>query len=132
MKLKPQQYAETLIELSSNNLEDVASRFWLKLQKNKQYKDLPIILEIMETEAAKHDGKVLIKVYSDELMEENEMAAIEAKIKSFLGQDIVTKNFIKKNLRGGVIIKTDENIVDLSLKGKLEKLANSLEVKREQ
>jgi len=132
MKLKPQQYAETLIELSSNNLEDVASRFWLKLQKNKQYKDLPIILEIMETEAAKHDGKVLIKVYSDELLEENEMAAIEAKIKSFLGQDIVTKNFIKKNLRGGVIIKTDENIVDLSLKGKLEKLANSLEVKREQ
>ena len=47
-------------------------------------------------------------------------------LSSKLGRDIGLEISVDEKLIGGAIIKTDDNVIDDSIKGKLEKFANNL------
>ncbi len=134
MKLKPQIYANLLIESLDGKVDTkkVAAGFWRLLQKNNQYKDLAKVLNELEIEYAKKEGKILAKVYSEKALTEIEIADIKQKL-SLRGVGLATRqsnnimisNIIKKNW-GGVTVEVDDKIIDLSSKGKIEKLKQSL------
>ena len=149
MKLKPTIYAQLLIDSASSvipssaegsqhsvsastQLAGIAKRFWYLLQKNNQYKDLAKILNELEVEYAKKEGKILAKVFSEKALPDAEIAEIKQKL-SLRGvglatrqsNDIIISNIIKKNW-GGVTVEVDDKIIDLSSKGKIEKLKQTL------
>lgn len=126
MKIKPKIYAEMLLQsIKENNLKNIARNLWYMLQKNKQYKDLPKILDILETESAKAEGKILAKVYSEENLTSEIEKEIIIKLNGKLGKDIVIKNILKKNTTG-VIVKVEDKIIDLSLEDKISRLKKNL------
>ena len=127
MKLKPTIYANLLIESldGKTDTKKVAAGFWRLLQKNNQYRDLAKILNELEIEYAKKEDKILAKVFSEKVLNDAEITDIEHKIATKTGQKVIISNIIKKNW-GGVTVEVDDKIIDLSSKGKIEKLAEVL------
>lgn len=150
MKIKPTIYAKLLIESAkSDNLKQIAANFWHMLQKNKQYKDLGRILEELEAESARAEGKVIAKVYSEKALDEAELKEIQVKLtchfdsirsadtaekssnkisptvrQSSRGRDdstIMVKNIVKPNTTG-IVIKVEDKIIDLSIEDKINRL----------
>lgn len=126
MKIKPEQYAKLLAESAkSGKAKDIAKNFWLLLQKNKQYKDLPKILELLDVESAAADKKVLVKISSSKALTVTELKTLSDKIEKKIGQKPLIQFAEKPNITG-IIAKFDGKIVDLSVEEKVEKLKKSL------
>lgn len=137
MKILPKIYAETLISTANaNNVKKIAANFWYKLQKNKQYKDLPKVLEMIDEEAAKAENKILVKIYSKNALSVTKTETMASRGNSVLG--IITKNLEKrfgkeviiKNITGknitGLVVKVGDKIIDMSLENKIDKLRKIL------
>ncbi|MFA6963326.1 MAG: F0F1 ATP synthase subunit delta [Patescibacteria group bacterium] len=127
MKIKPQIYAKILIESAkADNLKVIAKNFWHMLQKNKQYKDLGRILEELEIESARSEGKTIAKVYSEKPLDENEILDITQKLSA---KNPNTKYVIRNTAKSGttgIIVKVEDKIIDLSAEGKIIKLREKL------
>jgi len=81
MKIKPQIYAQTLVDsASSENLKQISRNFWHILQKNKQYRDLNKVLDAVDIEATRRDGKILAKIYAKNELTEYEQQTIMEKL----------------------------------------------------
>ena len=125
-KIKPEIYAKSLIESAKpDNLKVVAKNLWHLLQKNKQYKDLSCIVESLDTEYAKSQKMILAKVYSEKALTEVELTSIKQKLTKKINKDIIIKNILKQNLVG-FVVKVDDNVIDLSINGKVEDLKKLL------
>lgn len=123
MKLKPQIYAQTLIASLKDqpDTKKVSKNLWYSLQKNKQYRDLPKILSSLDEEFAKENNLILAKIYSEKELDEKELSEIKAKVEKKIEKNILLKNIVKNNW-AGITVEVDGKILDLSLKGKIEKL----------
>jgi len=121
MKLKPSIYAKTLVELTKTDPKTAARRFWFYLQKNKQYKDLPKILDLIEKEEARQNNQISAEVFSENKLEDKDLSELETRLEKHFGKTVVLQNKIKKNI-GGIIVKTEEEVLDLSLNDKIERL----------
>lgn len=127
MKIKSAVYAKTLIESAeSDNLKQVAAGFWKTLQKNKQYKDLPKILDSIDQEAAKNENKILAKIYSKNEIDSQDKLILSEKLEKKLKQQVILKNIVNKNITG-IVVKVDDKIIDLSVEGKLDRLKQILQ-----
>lgn len=123
MKLSPKTYAQTLIESTNpDNIKSVASNFWRVLQKNKQYKDFTKIVESLNIEDAKKQDKILVDIYSENELNINEILEITNTLEKKFKKSIILQKNIKKNLHGGVLIKTEDEVFDLSINNKIEQL----------
>ena len=142
MKIKPQIYAQLLVEglNSDSDIAKIAENLWHTLQKNKQYRDLPKILELIDQEYAKQNNLTLAKVYSEKELAEGEIEEIKTKLINYSSSPRETrvekfstssnhkymiKNIIDQN-SGGIIVKIDDRSIDLSTTGKIEKLKSQL------
>ena len=94
MKIKAEIYAQTLIATAKPaNLKVIAKNIWHKLQKNKQYKDLPRIIEALDAEYAKANDLNLAKVYSENPLSDSEIKEISHQIQ--------TRNYNQKYIEEG-------------------------------
>lgn len=129
MKIKPQQYAQMLVEsiTEKSDLKKVAASLWYSLQKNKQYRDLPKILELIDEEFAKKNNLTLAKVYSEEKLSEAELNEIQKSLEvknPNIRYSIF--NIQKKNMVGGITVKVEDKIIDLSTINKINRLKQQL------
>ena len=67
-----------------------------------------------------------VKITSAYELSNNESDALITALSSKLGRDIGLEISVDEKLIGGAIIKTEDNVIDDSIKGKLEKFANNL------
>lgn len=127
MKIKPQQYAQVLIAgLKEDDISLIAKSFWFKLQRNNQYKDMPKILECLDSEYAKQNNKILVKVYSSKALDKNQIKEIEDKLTKQFKKELILKNIITPNQTAGIVVKVDDTEIDLSLSGKINKFKNAI------
>ena len=142
MKILPKIYAKTLIDTANaNNVKKIAANFWYKLQKNKQYKDLPKVLEMIDEEAAEAENKILVKIYSKNALSVTETETISKNLEKKFNKVIISEkqvpsvsrkqtSFILQNHIGkditGTVVKVGDKIIDMSLENKINKLKKQL------
>lgn len=141
MKIKPEQYARVLVDSLDEkiNIKEVAENFWHILQKNKQSRDLPKILNLIDEEYAKKNNLILAKVYSEEKLSDKQLTEIKNRLpllsKERLGEvksnknNFVIKNIIDKN-SGGITIKIDDQVIDLSTETRLNNLKRIINIQK--
>jgi len=141
MKLSPQIYAKLLLESlsvspparggagggGSTNIKLIARNFWHLLQKNKQYKDLSRILEALEIESAKSEGKTIAKVYSEKELNDTELKEIEKKLQSKSPNSSFLIHNSVKNGTTGIVVKIEDKILDLSAEDKINRLRKEIQ-----
>ena len=131
MKASIQQYAKTLLELTDGKTEqavsDVVKKFAEVLKKDGQIKNAGKIIEkFSEVYNAKH-GIVEAEVVTRQTPERQNVDRIEKFIKEkYAAKEVMIKNIIDENIKGGIIIKVGDEVLDGSVIGQLKKLEKSL------
>jgi F-type H+-transporting ATPase subunit delta len=125
-KISNQQYAEALYEVTKDvkgeKLNEALRHFVLLLVKNYKLKQAERIIVEFEKYAKRQAGVMEIEITSAYKLENSTLNHI----KKVFGEEVDAVENIDESLLGGVVIKTEDKILDGSLKTQLLNLKNQL------
>ena len=87
---------------------------------------LSSIAEIYELMKARHQKTLEVEITSAYELSSDESKALKNALSEKLGRDIKLDISVDEKLIGGAIIKAEDNVIDDSVKGKLDKFAKNL------
>lgn len=131
MKITAQQYAKTLLELTDGKTEqtvsDVVKKFAEVLKKDGQIKNAGKIIEkFSEVYNAKHEI-VEADVTSSRELSRDKINQIENFVKDkYSAKEVIVKKIIDEKIKGGIIIKVGDEVLDSSIKSQLNRLKREL------
>lgn len=125
-KISAKHLGELLLGICGNKLSIEGCNFILLLIENARVELLPQVRDLFEQLKTQHEGVLEAKVISafamSDLQLKNLVAGLEAKFK----RKIEAKVSINKELIGGVKIEIGDEVLDASVRGKLEAMSIAL------
>lgn len=115
-------------EKSSNSLGRVEKENFIRiLTENCRLGLLPQIHEQFVSLKKRHEKKADVELTSSEPLSQEQQRVIAQKLAHKLGQEIQLNCHINKNLLGGMIIRTGDEVIDNSVHGRLARLSDTLQ-----
>ena len=125
-KLSGHEAAAFLVSMFADELSDSMKNFLDVLSSNGRLMLIPTIAEQYESLKAQHEKTMRVTVSSAFEVSESEQALIEGALRNRLQREIEVETTIDSELLGGVVIRTEDTVIDDSVRGKLNKLAGIL------
>ena len=131
MKASATQYAKTLYELASgknkSEIDGVVADFIKLLAKNNQLKMMSAIIEKFGNIWNRENGILEAEVESAYPLNDEISGKITKEIKEKYGaKEVILNNKINKDIKGGIIIKIGDEVIDSSVKKQLKMLKQAL------
>jgi F-type H+-transporting ATPase subunit delta len=132
MKTTERQYAQALFELTKGKnqeeVDDTVLKFAEELKRERKMKSVGRIIEKFEEIYNRENGIVVAEVVSaKELNEEQAGRIVEFVKKKYEAQEVVVNQKIDKNVVGGIVLRVGDDVIDGSVKGRLNELKSQLE-----
>jgi F-type H+-transporting ATPase subunit delta len=118
--------AQTLIDLAGSELDAKGQNFVLVLAANKRLKLLPEIAVLFEEMKADYEKTVDVEVISAFTMDQGAEGNLVAALKKRLQRDVKLNISVDRGLIGGMIVRAGDLVIDGSVRGRLNKLIESL------
>ena len=127
MKATSKQYAEALYEItkekSDQEIDSAISSFVKDLRKNGKVKDLNEIIARFSEVYNKKNGIIEAEVVSAKELSGDQNSEVKTFIKEkYSAEKVIMNNKVDENIKGGIIIKVGDEIIDGSISNKLNKL----------
>lgn len=124
MKISATQYATTLYELTQDKskpeVDSVAKKFTEMLAKNGQLKMAKKIIEKFSDIYNQKNGIVEVEITSREVLNNELRNKVSNYVSNkYKAKEVVLINKINENIKGGIIIKVGDEIVDASINRQL-------------
>ena len=87
---------------------------------------LPVIAELYEIQKANHEKTIEVEITSAYEVDEAAQQQLSDALKQKLQREVNLSTTVDQSLIGGVIIRTEDTVIDNSVRGKLEKLSQVL------
>ena len=131
MKLKEAQYAKTLYALtkdkSPKEINGVISNFIKVLAKNGQIKLATKIIQKFNDIWNTGEGIVEAEVITRSEIEKGELRKVEVYLKEkYKAKKVIIHNVIDESIKGGIIIKVKDEVLDGSIANQLKMLKTNL------
>ncbi|MDD5397369.1 MAG: ATP synthase F1 subunit delta [Candidatus Moranbacteria bacterium] len=131
MKVSATQYAKTLFELTENKSQEdvlaIVKKFSEQLKKDGQLKNAGKIMEKFGEIYNAKNGIVEARVTSARKLEEVQLENIAAFIKEkYSAKAVEIENIVDEKIKGGIVIKVGDEVLDASVENQLKKLKNIL------
>ncbi len=131
MKITTKQYAQTLLDLTENKSEQevsaIVQKFAAVLKNDGQLKNAGKIMEkFSQLYNAKHE------IVEAEVITRFEMGDVELKkIEDFIeekykAEKVEIRNVVDEKIKGGIVIKVGDEVIDGSVSAQLKKLKREL------
>ena len=104
-------------------LDPLTGNFLGVLARNGRKGQLSDVIRLFGRLAAEHRGETSAEVISAHALSDTQIAELKAKLKSRAGRDVAIEARTDPNILGGVIVKLGSEMIDASLKTKLNRLA---------
>ena len=125
-KISNKQFAQALFEvtkeLKGEKISEAIKKFVLLLARQHKLKRAEQIIVEYEKRVKKENGEVEIVIKSARKLEKT----LIEEIGSVFGRKVETKEDVDANMLGGIVVKTEDRILDGSLKTQLNQLKQSL------
>ena len=121
-----QQKTEFFESVLTGSLDVEAKNLISLLAEYNRVGLLSSIAEIYERMKARHQKTLEVEITSAYELSSDESEALKSALSEKLGRDIKLDISVDEKLIGGAIIKAEDNVIDDSVKGKLEKFAKNL------
>ena len=125
-KLAYKEKAEIFIGLFQGEIQKKITNFLRVLGEAKRLSLLPEILNEYKNLLAKKNKQKDVLITSAYKLNQSQEEEITEHLKRRYGENLTTKVEIDKNLIGGITIKSGDEVIDLSTKGKLLKLKKQI------
>ena len=131
MKISVSQYAKSLYEAtkekSQSEIDVIAINFANLLKKNNQSKLIRKVIERFCEIYNKENGIIEAEVITKSEMSQSTSDKIEKFIQEkYAAKKVVLRNVMDKKIKGGIIIKIGDDLLDASVSRKLMELKNKL------
>lgn len=120
------QQAAIFVDVCGDKLSDKGQNFICTLADNKRLSLLPQIAEQFEVFKAELQQSVDVDITSAFDLSEDQKQKLAQALKAKLNRDVNVTSTTDKALVGGLIIRAGDVVIDGSIRGKLAKLAESL------
>ncbi len=124
--LNRQQKGELFNQVCADKLNDKGKNFVLMLAENDRIALLPDIAVLFHHYQSDAEGAIDAQLISALEVSEQQVQAIAASLTKRLGKKVSLTTQLDQSLIGGAVIRAGDMVIDGSVKGRLEKLANSL------
>lgn len=125
--LTASQQAEALLKVAGDKVNAEVRNFVTEVAQNKRIDALPAVAELFEAFRAEQEQSADVAVASAYPLDDAQQAALAATLGQKLGRKVVIAEVsVDASLIGGVIIRSGDLVIDASVRGKLNKLAATL------
>ena len=131
MRISAKQFAQTLYDLtdgkSKPEIEHSVADFARHMEKERKIKLAGKVIEQFGKIYNEKNGIVEAEVVTAEKISE----ALEKKVKNYIekkynAKEVVLKNIVDENIKGGMIVRVGDEVVDGSIAGRLGELKKLL------
>lgn len=120
------QKADALIAVCEEYLDDSGKNFIQLLAENQRLALLPEISAQFEQLKANHQKSVDINVTTAFELDEQQQQKLTQALSAKLGRDVTLTSSVDKTILGGVIVRSQDLVIDGSVRARLAKLAEAL------
>lgn len=125
-KLSREQIQSVLLEIGGEHLNTEGQNLLKILIHNHRLSVIPEILVLYEQRKREIQGALQVQVSSAHILDATQEQALAAALKKRLQRDIEIQATQDPNLIGGVFIRAGDLVIDGSVRGQLQRMANQL------
>lgn len=118
--------AKTLLDLAGDDIDGKLQNFVRLLASNKRLALMPEIVQLFEALKAERERTVDVDVISAFAIDDAEANALAAALKARLQREVKLSTSVDQSLIGGLIIRAGDLVIDGSVRGKLNKLSETM------
>lgn len=125
--LTAEQQAEAFLKAAGDRLGPDVRNFVTEIVHNKRLDALPAIAELFDAYRAEFEQAANVAVTTAYELTDAQRDSLSAKLSQKLGRKIaIDEVTVDRRLIGGVVIRAGDLVIDASVRGKLNKLAATL------
>ncbi|EKF73246.1 ATP synthase subunit delta [Alcanivorax hongdengensis A-11-3] len=118
--------AQAFAQVCGEDLNEGVRNFIAQLADNKRLALLPTILQLFHELLAEQKRMTDVELVSAFDLDDAAVEKLVAALKKRLGQDVNVSTSVDQGLIGGVIIRAGDTVIDGSVRGRLNRLAEQL------
>ena len=107
-------------------VDPITAKFLGVLADNGRLSELKAVIKAVRRLAAGHRGETTAEVTSAFPLKDDQVAQLKANLKSRLGRDVAIDAKVDPDILGGIIIRHGSQMIDASIRTKLNTLANAM------
>ena len=104
-------------------IDPITGKFLGVLADNGRLSELKAVIKAVRTLAAGHRNETTAEVTSAFPLDDKQVAALKSNLKARLGRDVAIDAKVDSSLLGGIVIRHGSQMIDASIKTKLNNLA---------
>jgi F-type H+-transporting ATPase subunit delta len=108
------------------DVDDLTAKFLGVLADNRRLAQLPAIIRAFRTLAASHRGETSADVTSAHPLSEDQVDALKQQLRTRIGSDVAIDLSVDPSLLGGLVVKIGSQMIDSSIKTRLNSLAHAM------
>jgi F-type H+-transporting ATPase subunit delta len=125
-RIGARQLADLLIDICGERLTGEARNLLQVLVQNRRVRVLPDIRELYERMREEHEGQVEAVVTTALPLSEEQTRALSARLQSKYGRKVLARVVTDRSLIGGVKVQVGDEVIDGSIRGRLDAMAQML------
>jgi F-type H+-transporting ATPase subunit delta len=108
------------------NLDPITAKFLGVLANNRRLGQLASVIRFFNLLAASHRGETTAEVTSAHPLDDQQVAALKANLKTRIGRDVAVDLSVDPAILGGLVVKVGSQMIDGSIRTKLNTLAHAM------
>jgi len=125
--LAPEALSAKFIAICGSQLDEAGQNLIKVMAENKRLPALPDVLAQFIQLRAAHDAIIDVEVISSTTLSDEQLTKISAAMEKRLSRKVKLNCKIDKSVMAGVIIRAGDMVIDGSVRGRLERLADVLQ-----
>lgn len=121
-----EQLGKIVLGVCGDKVSADGRNFLLLLVENGRLGVLPEIRELFEDLRREHEGVLEVEVTSAYPMDDSQLAQLRQKLQAKYGRQVQASVSVDPELIGGVRVKIGDEVLDASVRGKLQGMASAL------
>ena len=107
-------------------LDTITGNFLGVLAKNRRLGQLPGVIRAFNTLSARHRGELTAEIVSAHTLDDDQVEALKQKLRTRMGRDINVDLRVDPAILGGLVVKIESQMIDGSIRTKLNNLAQAM------
>ncbi len=108
------------------DVDATTTKFLGVLADNGRLRELKAVIKTFRQLAAQHRGETVAEVTSARPLYDGQVVQLKASLKARLGRDVAIDAKVDPEILGGIIIRHGSQMIDASIRTKLNTLANAM------
>src|SRR3954453_1190179 len=122
-----EQAGKAFAALSSElSLDPITTNFLGVLARNGRKRELRSIIRAFGRLAADHRGETTAEIVTAYPLKDDQVAVLKQQLRARAGRDVILDTRVDPNLLGGIVVKLGSQMIDASIRTKLNRLASAM------